>query len=185
MVEVAQRSLVLVGMPGSGKSRVGRCLAAALGWAFQDLDQQIEAASGLSIVSLFDLYGEDEFRALERRVLHRILAETPCVLSTGGGTLVDATNRAAIKERGFSIWLKAEPALLVERILRRTSRPLFSGSRAAQEQKLLALLAQRTPYYAAADLVVAVDDRPADKTMLIVLGALKQAGIVHMTGDAS
>jgi shikimate kinase/3-dehydroquinate synthase len=90
------RSVVLVGMPGAGKSSIGRRLAARLGLPFKDADTEIEAAAGLPITEIFARYGEPYFRDGERRVISRLLAGPPLVLATGGGAFADARTREAV-----------------------------------------------------------------------------------------
>ena len=99
------RSLVLVGLMGAGKSTVGRRLAQRLGRTFVDADDEIEAAAGLTIPEIFDRYGEEHFRDGERRVLARLLAGRNMVIATGGGAFMNAETRELIRANGRSIWL--------------------------------------------------------------------------------
>ncbi|MEZ5858093.1 MAG: shikimate kinase [Geminicoccaceae bacterium] len=101
------RPIVLVGLMGAGKTAVGRRLAATLGVAFADADEAIIEAAGMSIPDIFEVYGETAFRDLERRVVVRLLDEATGVLALGGGAFIDPQTRAAVGERGISIWLKA------------------------------------------------------------------------------
>ena len=121
---IGQRSLVLVGLMGCGKSSVGRRLAARLGIAFTDADEEIEKAHRKSINEIFADHGEAYFRDGERRVIGRLLGAGPQVLATGGGAFMDPQTRALIRERGLSIWLKAEIETLLKRVARRSHRPL-------------------------------------------------------------
>ena len=92
---LGRRSIVLVGMMGSGKSSVGRRLAARIGIPFVDADAEIEKAAGMSITDIFAVRGEAEFRSGEARVIRRVLQGGPQVLSTGGGAFIDPETRAA------------------------------------------------------------------------------------------
>jgi len=154
----AQRSLVLVGLMGAGKSSIGRRLATRLGLPFVDADSEIERAAGLSIPEIFDKFGESYFRDGERRVIRRLLAGPRLVLATGGGAFMNDETRDAIRARGVSIWLKAELDTLVRRCAKRDDRPLLrqGDPRAVLER----LMEQRHPVYAQADLTVDSGDGP-------------------------
>ena len=103
-----RRSIVLVGMMGVGKSSIGRRLGARLGVPFVDADAEIEKAAGTTIADIFARHGEAAFRSGEARVIARLLEGGPQVLATGGGAVMNADTRAAIKAKGVSIWLHAE-----------------------------------------------------------------------------
>ncbi len=146
------RSVVLVGLMGAGKTSVGRRLAGRLGWRFADADAEIESAAGLTIPDIFELHGEAAFRDCERRVIARLLHEPPMVLATGGGAFMDAGTRALIGERAVSLWLRAELDELVRRVARRSNRPLL---RQGDPAEVLARLdAVRSPIYALSDVAV-------------------------------
>lgn len=155
LARLGSRSVVLVGMPGAGKSSVGRRLAKRLGLPFVDADEEIERAACMSIPEIFARRGEVEFREGEKRVVARLLQSGPMVLATGGGAFMNAETRANVAANGISVWLRADLSTLLKRVKKRTDRPLLAqGDPAA---KLAALLSQRGPTYAAADL--AVDSR--------------------------
>ncbi|MCR0982884.1 3-dehydroquinate synthase [Roseomonas populi] len=147
------RSIVLVGMPGAGKSAVGRRLAARLGLPFLDADTEIENAAGLTVAEIFARYGEAHFRDGERRVIARIAAGPPVVLATGGGAYVDPRTRRALREAGaVTLWIRADIPVLKRRIAGRSNRPLFIGR--DPEEVLRGLMAARYPFYAEADLAI-------------------------------
>ncbi len=176
-----ERTIVLVGLMGAGKSSVGRRLAAKLGVEFRDADVEIERAAGLTIEEIFARHGEAAFRDGEQRVISRLLEEPPHVLATGGGAFVDPRIREAIAARGVSVWLKADLDELVRRTARRTHRPLL---RQGEPRVVLArLLEQRAPVYALADLTVA-SEATADMTTNSVLAAVSP-GFLTSTPDAS
>jgi shikimate kinase/3-dehydroquinate synthase len=152
------RSIVLIGLMGSGKTSTGRRLAQQLGLEFVDADAEIEAAAGMSITDIFAQHGEDYFRDGERRVMARLLNEGPRVLATGGGAFMHEETRARIGASGISIWLKADLDVLWRRVRKRTHRPLLHGG--DPEQTLGALLEQRYPVYARADITVISRDGP-------------------------
>src|SRR5437588_8663147 len=122
------KTLVLVGMMGAGKTSVGRRLASVLGMPFRDADSEIETAAGCSINDIFERFGEPAFRAGERKVIARLLGESPHVLATGGGAFMDPETRARISESGISVWLKANIDLLLERVKRKDNRPLLRNT---------------------------------------------------------
>ena len=174
---VPTRSIVLIGMMGSGKTSVGRRLASRLGQSFVDSDDEIVAASGMSIAQFFERYGEAEFRKGERKVIARLLEQPVQVLSTGGGAYMDADTRALIKARATSVWLRADPALLVERTSRHNDRPLLQGG--DPHQIMTELLEKRAPFYALADVTVPVDNHPIDETVDRVIKVLAECEAAH------
>jgi shikimate kinase len=169
---VPDRTIVLTGMMGVGKSSVGRKLAARLGVPFFDSDAEIEQAAGMTVAEFFKHYGETEFRKGERRVISRLLQGPAHVLSTGGGAFMDEETRALIDKKAISIWLKADHAIILERAMRRNNRPLLQGG--DPRQKLADLLVSREPVYATADITVESNDRPVDETVDRVVKALHE-----------
>lgn len=167
-----RRTLVLVGLMGAGKSCVGRRLAQRLNLPFVDADSEIETAAGMSIEEIFARHGEASFRDGERRVIARLLEQPLQVLATGGGAFMDPRTRAAIKERGISIWLRAELELLLRRTARKNNRPLLK--RGNPRETLAKLMALRYPIYAEADLTVESDDSPPEVCVERILAALAQ-----------
>ena len=175
------RSVVLVGMMGSGKSSIGRRLAARLAIPFVDADSEIEQAAGMTIPEIFEKHGEPYFRAGEARVIARLLDHGPQVLATGGGAFMNHDTRAAIRLKGVSVWLKAELDVLMKRIKRRGDRPLLkSGDPAAT---LTALIAERYPVYGEADLTVLSRDVPHDTIVDEIVAALRQRVGARETGS--
>lgn len=163
------RSIVLVGLMGAGKSSVGKRLAARLGVDFRDADVEIERAAGLTIEEIFNRHGEAAFREGEQRVINRLLEEPPHVLATGGGAFIQPAIREAVGRRGVSVWLKADLEELVRRTARRTHRPLL---RQGDPRAVLAgLMEKRDPIYALADLAVA-SEATADLTTNAVMAAI-------------
>jgi len=166
------KTIVLVGLMGAGKSCVGKRLAACLGLPFVDADREIEAAAGgCSISDIFAIHGEKVFRDGERRVIQRLLGNPMHVLATGGGAFMDVSTRALVKEKTLSIWLKAELDQLLKRIGRRNDRPLLQN--VDPRAKLAALIDERYPVYAEADVTVESADGPPDVTVQRVLRAIE------------
>ncbi len=168
---LGSRSIVLVGMMGVGKSSIGRRLAARLGVPFVDADSEIEKAAGMSIADIFARHGEADFRSGEARVIARLLDGGPQVLATGGGAIMNADTRAAIKAKGVSIWLSAEFDVLMRRInKRKNDRPLLQTADPAAT--LRELLAAREPAYAQADLTVQSREVPHDAIVSEIMTSL-------------
>lgn len=150
-LQLAQ-TLVLVGLMGAGKTTIGKRLAASLGVPFVDSDNEIVEAAGCSISDIFELYGEEAFRDLEKRVMLRLLSGPHAVIATGGGAYMNPEIREAIRTQARSVWLKAELDVLVERVSRRDTRPLL---KAGDKREILAKLMQdRYPVYAEADIAI-------------------------------
>lgn len=149
------RSIVFVGMMGSGKTAVGRRVAARLGLGFVDADDAIvEAADRMSIPEIFEKFGEAHFRRAEAGVIARLLKSGPQVLATGGGAFMNHETRAIVHATSVSVWLKADVSLLLERILRKgiATRPMLkNGNPASILQHLIDV---RSQTYAEADLCI-------------------------------
>ena len=175
---LARRSIVLIGMMGAGKSSIGRRLAARLDIPFVDADAEIEEAAGMSIPDIFATHGEPYFRAGETRVIARLLEGGPQVLATGGGAFMNAETRAAITEKGISVWLKAEFEVLMRRIKRRQDRPLLKTDDPAATVR--ELIATRYPVYGKADVTIQSREVPHDKIVDEILDAL--AGRLGLAG---
>jgi shikimate kinase len=157
-----RRSIVLVGLMGAGKSSIGRRLAKRLNMPFRDADDEIAKAAGCSVEDIFGLYGEEAFRDGERKVIMRLLDGKPIVLATGGGAFMDETLRAKIAARGVSVWLRVDLDTLVARTEHRGGRPLLKNKDV--RTTLQALMEQRSPVYALADLTVDVKGDTPDET---------------------
>ena len=158
-------------MMGVGKTTIGRRLAPRLGLEFRDADEEIEQAAGMSVSELFARHGEESFRRGEAQVVKRLLEGPPIVLATGGGALTNAETRALVAERALSVWLRADVDTLVRRATKRATRPLLQTGdpRAVIER----LLAERTPYYAAADIVVDSGGGPHGETVEAIVEAIE------------
>ncbi len=167
---VPDRTIVLVGLMGAGKTTVGRRLAARLDRPFADADAQIEAAAGLDIAEIFERHGEAYFRDGERRVIARLIAGPVQVIATGGGAFANDETRALILDRAITVWLDGDIALLARRIGRRDHRPLVRDKDPAAV--LTALAAQRNPLYAEAHVRVQVADGPPDRTVDAIIEAV-------------
>ena len=171
------RTIALVGLPGAGKSAIGRRLAQRLGVAFVDADQRIEEAAGLTIPEIFERWGEPFFRDRERQIIARLLRDPPHVLATGGGAFVSDETRRLIGEHAISLWLDADLDLLLARTARRNHRPLL---KTGDPRTILSrLMEERAPAYAQADLRVESRDVPPDETVENAMAALRR----HLAGE--
>jgi shikimate kinase len=146
------RTIVLVGLMGAGKTKIGRRLAARLNLPFFDSDEEIESADG------------------ERRVITRLLQGPVHVLSTGGGAFMDPATRRIIAARGVSVWLRAGLDVLFARVSRRSNRPLLKTPN--PKAVLAELIERRHPIYAEADVTVDSGEGPPDATASRVIAAL-------------
>ena len=154
------RSLYLVGMMGSGKTSTGRPLAERLGYGFVDADAVIEQAAGCTIPEIFEQDGESGFRAIETQVLNAISQRHSLVVATGGGVVTQSPNWGLLHS-GIVIWLDVDREQLLKRLRADTTvRPLLQ--RPDPEAALDALLNERRPLYAEADLTVVIDEEPPD-----------------------
>lgn len=161
--KLGNRSIVLVGLMGAGKSSIGRRLAEKLEIPFSDADHEIELAADKTIPEIFKDHGETYFREGERRVISRLIESGPQVLSTGGGAFINEETRRSIQAHGISVWLKADLPLLMKRVMKRSDRPLLQTG--DPEAVMQDLMAKRYPVYATAD--VTVESRDVQHTQMV------------------
>ena len=183
---LGRRSIVLVGMMGAGKSSIGRRLAQRLDIPFVDADAKIEEAhAGVTIPEIFATYGEPYFRSGEQRVIARLLDSGPQVLATGGGAYMNAETRAAVAQKGISVWLKADFEVLMKRVKRRSTadRPMLQGDPA---QRIRHLMDERYPLYAQADMTV-MSREVAHETIVneIIAELAARLGIARPSDEAA
>ena len=146
------KTVVLVGMMGSGKTAVGKVLAASLGVPFVDSDHEISTAANRSISEIFERDGNDFFRLVETRVIKRLLCGLPCVLATGGGAFMSTKNRTLIANSGISVFLNVDLEILWERVRHKKSRPLLKT--ANPKATLYKIFEDRKDQYTQADLSI-------------------------------
>ncbi|WP_291145709.1 shikimate kinase [Hydrogenophaga sp.] len=167
----------LVGLPGSGKSTVGRQLARRLGLPFVDVDHAIEARIGCSIRSFFEREGEDPFRAIESMMLDELSMGPSKIISTGGGAVLRSENRDLMRERGSVVYLRSSPEELIRRLRHDRNRPLLQV--ADPLAKLRELHAQRHPLYAETAHFTIETGRPSVATLVnMIVMQLELAGIL-------
>lgn len=167
---LGDKSVVLIGLMGAGKTAIGRRLAARLGLNFVDADTEIESAAGKSISDIFTDHGEAHFRDGERRVIARLLSNGPQVLATGGGAYMNEETRKTITEYGVSVWLKADLKVLMERVERRDHRPLLKTDN--PEDVMKRLMDERYPVYSSSDITVKSRDVPHELIVTEIIAAL-------------
>jgi shikimate kinase len=156
------RHVILVGLPGSGKSTVGPLVAEALGLPFEDLDAAIIRRMGMPVVRIFGEFGEAHFRKVEREVTAEKLAAAPSVIAPGGGWAAQPGNLDEARDRALFFYLQVAPAIALERAGQGAVRPLLAGGEGLA--RMNALLAERKPFYERADATIgndAVDPAPA------------------------
>ncbi|MET3615942.1 shikimate kinase [Rhizobium aquaticum] len=168
---LGKRDLVFVGLMGAGKSAIGKIAAQALDIPFVDSDHEIERVSRMTINELFAAYGEPEFRALETRVIERLLKTGPRVISTGGGAFINDNTRRVIRDMGaLTVWINADLETLWARVSKRDNRPLLKT--ANPRETLANLMAARYPIYAEADIEVMSRDAKKEVILREVLEAV-------------
>jgi shikimate kinase len=156
------RHVFLTGFMGSGKSTIGRRLAAALNWEFVDLDERVEAHCALSIRQIFERHGEEWFRQQEHEALVGISTATPTVVAVGGGAVVREENRKVMASRGLTVWLDVPFETVIERLPEdeRRHRPLFASKAAART-----LYEQRRPAYRRAEVRIEIASTETPRTV--------------------
>ncbi len=168
--------VLLVGMPGSGKSSVAPLLAPRLGWGYVDTDAQIEKMAGLSVAGIFARHGEEYFRAQETRCLRWVLGvQEAVIVAVGGGAVVDPENRRLMREGGIVVWLRAAVPTLVARIGTGAGRPLLADGDLRTSMANLDA-ARRSLYQEIATVTLDVDDGDVDKVVDRVLRSLGRVG---------
>jgi shikimate kinase len=174
---VIQRQLALIGLPGSGKSTVGRQLARRLGLAFHDSDHEIELRIGCTIREFFEREGEPAFRDIEEQVIRELTEGGAGVLATGGGAVLRAENRQRLRESAHVVYLRSSPDELYRRLRQDRQRPLLQV--ADPLQRLRTLYDERDPLYRETCHFVIETGRPSVSTLVnMVLMQLELAGVL-------
>jgi len=171
------RTISLVGMPGSGKSSVGRQLARRLRLPFADSDAVIEQRVGESVRSFFEREGEDRFRELETIVLRELLTHDHGVIATGGGAVLRPENREVLQARSTVVYLRSTPDELFRRLRHDTQRPLLQVDN--PREKLRELFTRRDPLYRETAHFIIETTRPTVQSLVgFILMQLELAGLV-------
>jgi shikimate kinase len=171
--------LFIVGMMGAGKSAVGRLLATRLDWPFVDVDQEIQARTGVSINTIFEIEGEEGFRRREEQVIDELTAQDDrLVLATGGGAILSPRTRSRLRSRGITIYLQAKAHDLWMRTRHDRNRPLLACE--DPRQRLQQLLEARDPHYReVADLIVETGKPSVVRLVDTLVAALADRGVVE------
>jgi XRE family transcriptional regulator, aerobic/anaerobic benzoate catabolism transcriptional regulator len=164
----------LIGMRGAGKTTVGNILARSLKVPFYELDALIVKDTGLSLREIFDLEGENYYRAVEERILERVLKKTSGVIAVGGGLVMNPNSLLRLKLHTFVVWLQAAPETLIDRVQTGKDKRRLSAHPDVRKQ-LKAILDRRTPRYAQADLVVNTTDKSAEAISRTILNGFRSA----------
>lgn len=147
-------NVILTGFMGTGKTSLGKLLATRLGRPFVDIDKKIEDETQLSIPKIFEQYGEEHFRELERAAVKELAEKRGLVIATGGGTIKDEENFRLLKSSGLLICLTTEPEEILNRTARRGERPVLDGGGEERLETIKKLLAERKKFYDRADYQV-------------------------------
>jgi shikimate kinase len=176
LTPAVKSKVVLTGFMATGKSAVGRALAARLGRRFVDTDHEIVARAGKPIARIFAEDGEPEFRRLEREVIARLAqAPEPAVIATGGGALVDDANYAALSRAGTIVCLAARPEVIARRVAgSNVPRPKLAEGGLPLEQRIVELMQSRQSAYARAAIVIDTSDLTIDDAAERVIDALEK-----------
>lgn len=160
MTAATDRPILLCGMMGSGKTTIARTLARQLNRPWTDLDRAIEQTAGCSIPEMFKREGQETFRKREREELERAIQTSSAVIALGGGALQSQEVVDRIREAGWLIFLDAPQSVLLERLGKKTGRPLIDSlSRDELRLKLDTLFAQRERFYRQAHITIPVDQQ--------------------------
>ena len=174
------RNVILIGFMGTGKSSTGKMLSQRLGCAFIDMDNKIEEESGLSIPEIFARFGEDHFRQLEHELAVRLSKRRNAVISTGGGTVKNPANMAALKSSGVLVCLKADVDTVLERTQNRGTRPVLDREdKGNRRQAVKKLLKERESLYSQADFTVDTSELSPLQVVELITKTLKTRGVLH------
>ncbi len=169
------RNIVLCGFMATGKTSVGRRLAQLAGYRFLDLDAEIEKEEGVSIPEIFASRGEPAFRALETAMVERVAGETGLVIATGGGTIVNPHNLDRLRSSGVIVTLTADVPTILERAGSGEDRPMLRAD--DRERRVRALLSERAPAYARADITLDTSRAGIEEAARRLLDLLRERGL--------
>ena len=176
MKDMSQKNVILCGFMATGKSSVGKRLAALVQYEFMDMDAEIEAEAGIPIKEIFSSQGEPAFRALESSMVERIADRTGCVIAAGGGTIVNPKNLERLKRCGVTITLTADVHTILQRVGSGDDRPMLrEGDRL---ERIRALMEQRKQAYAKADIVFDTSALSVDEVAKHLVERLRDFGLI-------
>lgn len=171
------KTIVLIGLMGAGKSSIGKRLSEKLGLEFFDLDKEIEKQENMTVSNIFAAHGEEYFRKKEAELLSTYLDKAPHILATGGGAYIPEKNRSLINKKGIPVWLRADLEVLFTRVSRKDTRPLLEAG--DKKEILKKLMDERYPVYETSEIVVDSLEIPHEITLEKIITELKKHG--HLT----
>ena len=177
MKQILTKSIVLVGLMGSGKSTIGKLLSEKIGVPLSDTDKIIEREVGKKINQIFDSLGEAFFRKFEEKVVGRVLDETAHIISTGGGSILSSKTRKAIKSKSFSIWVQCDFNIISNRILDQDKRPLLKNRNIVDT--LIRKNKERIKFYRQSDSHIINENSNIERTVEAIVEELLLKKLVH------
>ena len=167
-----KKNIVLIGFMGSGKTTVGRRVAAQLGLDFYDTDEYLKKSEKMPVAQLIAKKGKKYFEGAQRFAVMNLCENANCLISTGGNTVMDEQNRRLLRENGILIWLRATAETVYQNTAAsHNKRPELSG---AGVEEIAAMLTEREPYYSQCDFAVDVDGLDMESIVALVLKKLKE-----------
>jgi len=167
MKQILSKSVVLIGIMGSGKSAIGNMLSERLGVPFSDTDKMIEKEVGKEIYKIFEDSGEKYFRQVEEKVVGRALDSAAHIISTGGGSILSPKTRSMIKLNSCSIWIHCDEHIIAKRILNQKQRPLLKNKNIVES--LIEKSEERIKFYSQADIHITNEDPSLEITVDAVI----------------
>ena len=177
MKQILSKSIVLIGLMGSGKSVIGRMLSDKIGVPLSDTDRIIEKEVGKKVYQIFDDCGERYFRQVEEEVVGRVLSNYPHIISTGGGSILSSKTRKAIKSKSFSIWVQCDVNIISNRIIDQEKRPLLKSKKIVDT--LIQKNKERIKFYRQADSHIVNENSNIEITVETIVGELLLKKVVH------
>lgn len=166
------KTLLLVGMPGAGKTSLGRRLANIFNIPFADSDSEIEIAAGGACGDIFNLFGEEEFRRGEEKIMARLLKGPTCVLSSGGGAFLSENTRKLAKETALSVFIDASINTIIKNTSGRTHRPMLNTDH--PDLVIKDLMEKRRPFYEQADLIIKYDNEAMGQVLRRIVSRINE-----------
>lgn len=152
MIQLEKTNIILIGFMGTGKTAVGRRLAAIMNKDFYDTDQEVEEVTGMSILQLYSRFGEIRLQSEEALALNRLLQKDNCVIAVGGGAVLNKEDLLKLSEKGVIICLSAKPEVIFERVKRRNNRPYLR--KGDMYQTIVDMMSEREELYKMSDLYI-------------------------------